>query len=146
MLIRSVETSKMSEQSLVRRLYIKPGYKIAIVNAPEGYMEALGDLPEGVEIIRNLNGQFDLVQVFINSRADVEQMALIAIGALKPNGTLWFAYPKKSSKVKTDINRDSGWDTVVTAGWGGVRQISIDETWSALQFKPEDQVKRRGSM
>jgi hypothetical protein len=136
----------MSEQSLIKRLYIKLGYKIAIVNAPEGYRNALGELEEGVELSDNLNGEYDLVQVFLNSRADLEQMGLAAIAAVKHNGTLWFAYPKKSSKVKTDINRDSGWEMVTAAGWGGVRQISIDDTWSALQFKPEGQVKRRGSM
>jgi len=53
---------------------------------------------------------------------------------------LWISYPKRSSKVETDITRDVGWDVVYKAGLEGVTQIAIDDTWSALRFRPADRV------
>jgi len=131
----------MGETPLVKKLNIRPGYKVLILNAPQEYRAFLGDVPEGVEIVTNGGGTFDLVQLFVYSRADVEQKALVAIKAVKPGGLLWFAYPKKSGKIKTDISRDSGWNTVVEAGWEGVTQIAIDDTWSALRFRPLSEIK-----
>lgn len=51
---------------------------------------------------------------------------------------LWLAYAKGSSKVKTDVNRDKLWAAVLPLGWQPVRQIALDEVWSALRFKPSD--------
>jgi len=56
--------------------------------------------------------------------------------ALKPGGLLWFAYRKKSSKVKTDISRDIIWEGLMSIGIHPVTLISIDDTWSALRFRP----------
>lgn len=53
------------------------------------------------------------------------------------------SYPKKSSKVKTDLTRDIGWDVVTDVGWTGIAQVSIDDTWSATRFRPADDVGRR---
>lgn len=129
----------MAETSLVRKLNIKPGYKVLILNAAQGYQ--LEGLPEGVEVTRDSSGTFDLVQLFVYSRSDIEQKALEAMKAVRPGGLLWFAYPKKTGKIKTDISRDSGWNTVVEAGWEAVTQIAIDETWSALRFRPLSEIK-----
>jgi hypothetical protein len=129
----------MAETSLVKKLNIKPGYKVLILNAPQEYQ--LGELPEGVEIATNGSGTFELVQLFVYSRADIEQKALAAIQAVKPGSLLWFAYPKKTGKIKTDISRDSGWNTVVESGWEPVTQIAIDERWSALRFRPLGEIK-----
>lgn len=75
-----------------------------------------------------------------SSKAELAQHRAIALQALKPGGLLWFAYPKKSSGLKTDITRDVGWDAVTQAGLKGVAQVAIDETWSALRFRPVEEV------
>ena len=59
-------------------------------------------------------------------------------------GVLWLCYPKGGAKAGTDINRDTGWDVMLLAGWGPVSQIAIDERWSALRWRPESDVKRKG--
>ena len=128
----------MSQRSLSKKLLIKPGYRVLVINAPAGYLTALNPLPEGVTMSETLNGDFDLVQVFVRSIADANACAPKALTALKPNGLLWFAYPKKSSKIKTDINRDVGWDAVTSEGWEGIASIAIDDTWSGIRFvKPK---------
>ncbi|KAB2856206.1 MAG: hypothetical protein F9K46_14515 [Anaerolineae bacterium] len=131
----------MAETSLVKKLVIKQGYRLLILNAPEGYLDLLGELPDGAAIDATADGQYELVLLFVKSKADLNAHAPSAIAAVKPGGLLWFAYPKKSGSIKTDINRDDGWEMVLKAGWDPVTQIAIDATWSALRFKPTGDIK-----
>jgi hypothetical protein len=137
----------MAGSPLAKKLGIKAGHRVLVMSAPEGYMEMLGPLPEGVEVQVRLpagaDGTFDFVQVFARSRADVDTQAAEALRALRPGGLLWFSYPKGSSKVKTDITRDIGWESVTGAGMEIVAQVSIDDTWSAGRFRPSGDVKSR---
>ena len=64
----------------------------------------------------------------------------MALESITYDGVLWISYPKRSSKVKTDLSRDVGWDVVANAGLRPVTQVSVDETWSALRFRPLEQV------
>src|SRR5436309_13835462 len=100
----------MPETTLIKKLGIKPKQRIIILNAPEGYREQLGTLPTDVELATTLNGTFDLVHIFVKDKAEVDQYAPMAIQAVKPGGLLWISFPKKSSKVTTDISRDVGWN------------------------------------
>jgi hypothetical protein len=132
----------MADSPLSRKFGIKPAHKLLVVNAPEGYQEKLRPLPDGAEIHSTAEGSpFDFVLVFMQSKADVDIHSLHAIEALKPGGLIWFAYPKKSSGIKTDISRDEGWETVHKAGYQGIALISIDDTWSAMRFRPTADIK-----
>jgi hypothetical protein len=131
----------LADTSLIKKLGIKPDHKLLILNAPEGYLETLGTLPEGTDIKTRAEGSFDLVQIFLYNKADVEKRAPTGIQVVKPGGLLWFTYPKKTAKIKSDITRDTGWESVRAVGWRPVTQIAIDETWSALRFRPESEVK-----
>jgi hypothetical protein len=126
----------MADTPLVKKLLIKPNTRIAILNAPEGFREQLGALPEGVAVSEQPGEGFDLVQLFVKSIAELEQHFAAARDSLKKDGILWVAHPKKTGKIKTDISRDVGWDTANQAGWGGVALISIDDTWSSMRLKP----------
>jgi hypothetical protein len=134
----------MAESSLVKKLGMKAGQEMLIMNAPEGYMQMLAVLPEGARVKTSAEGTFDFVQVFVYNQADIDGNVTTAIQALKPGGLLWFAYPKKSSGVKTNITRDIGWEGLMAAGMRPVTQIAIDDTWSALRFRPTSEVKSGG--
>src|SRR3712207_6025825 len=137
----------MADTPLAKKLGMKPGHKELVLNAPDGYLQMLAPLPEGAEVATTLGGgAFDLVQVFVRSKADMDSYAGPALEAVKSGGLLWFSYPKKTSRVKTDINRDVGWDSVTGAGWENIAQVSIDDTWSAGRFRPSSAVNsgRRG--
>jgi len=110
--------------------------RLAILNAPDGYREVLGSLPDGVTVCTSADGVYDLVRLFVRSVAELNQHFAAAKNAVKEGGMLWISYPKKTGKIKTDITRDVGWDVAYDAGWGGVSPISIDDTWSAMRFKP----------
>jgi hypothetical protein len=133
----------MADTPLTKKLGIKPGFRMLILNAPDGYRDLLAPLPEGAEVHLAAKGMFDFAQLFVHSQADVDEHALTAIRAVKSGGLLWLSYPKKSAKIKTDISRDVGWDAVKNAGWEGVTLITIDDTWSAMRFRPASEVKSR---
>ena len=94
----------MGQNHLSKKLGIKPGQQLLVINAPPHYIQEPGELPEGSGISTIPQGVFDFVQLFVRDRADVEQHATSAMQALKPGGLLWFAYPPKSSGVKTETS------------------------------------------
>ena len=133
----------MAEASLIKKLGIKPKQRLIILNAPEGFSEQIGTLlPADVELLTTPTsaGNFDVVLQFVRSKVEVENDTPVAIGMVKPGGRLWLSYPKQSSKVPTDINRDILWKIFPDSEWRPVTQISIDEIWSALRFKPKFEV------
>ena len=134
------------DQSTIKKLGIKPGQKVLILNAPQAYVKSLGVLPEGTSITEGKTppgGQFDFVQYFAHSKAEVDQNTQAVVQAVKAGGMLWFAYPKKTGRIKTDLSRDVGWECVAQAGWIGVSLISIDDTWSSMRYRPASEVKSK---
>ncbi len=80
--------------------------------------------------------------VFINNNKDYVDFLNKQLKNIEPDSVLWFAYPKKTSKVMTDINRDTIRMTGEEFNITTVTAISIDDTWSALRFRPIDKVGR----
>ena len=95
---------------------------------------------EDVSISTILGDDFDFVHLFISSNTELEEWVPKAVKAVVFDGILWISYPKRSSKVKTDITRDTTWEIVKKFGVRPVTQISIDETWSAMRFRPPERV------
>ena len=133
----------MPEKSPAEKLLIKPGHRATLLNAPEGYPAALGALPAGVEISDAPNGTFDAVLFFVGDKAQLHREIAAAIAATAPGGLLWIVYAKQTSKVKSDINRDIIWSETQETGWRPVTQVALDDTWSALRFRPNADVKPR---
>jgi len=131
---------------LFKKLLLKPGYRAALLYAPEGYPRSEGDLPEGVHLVDETGvaaeppHSFDFVHLFVGSVRELQERSPGALTAVKSGGLLWISYPKKTGKIKTDISRDAGWDAVKRAGLEGVSLVSVDDTWSAMRFRPSEQV------
>jgi hypothetical protein len=121
--------------TLAQKLQIKSG-KLIVINAPKGYAEQLAKELKDLTISTRAAGQAEAVLLFVNSLAETEKLTPKAGKLVKPGGMLWIAYAKGTSKVKTDVNRDKLWPVVESLGWRPVRQIALDEVWSALRFKP----------
>lgn len=119
--------------ALARKLLLKPGHRAAVLNAPPGYVEQLGvELADGAGL--------DFVQVFVRDSPDLDRLAPGAIAAVKPDGLLWICYPKGGTKAGTDLNRDLLWQRMSERGLAGVTLVALDETWSAMRFRPTDRV------
>ncbi len=110
----------MDESPLAKKLLIKPGQRAVIINPPTGYLESLGPLPTGVELSKEPDAAFDFVQLFVTNSEELAQFAAVAAGAAKRDGILRVSYPKQSSRVKTDLTRDKGWEPLHQAGFVGV--------------------------
>ena len=116
------------------KLQLKPGQQILVQNALGGNFEQLlEELPQASLELE----QTDALLLFIGSLAEVAEFTPGAIQRVGQNGLLWIAYPKGGSGVKTDVNRDRLAAAVLQAtGWQAVRQVAIDDVWSALRFRP----------
>jgi hypothetical protein len=111
-----------------------------ILNAPKGYLAFLGELPGEVEIATEPEGEFDFVHLFIKDSAELEAYFDHARQVSQYDGVFWISYPKGSSGVKTDLNRDKLWAVLLEKGIRPVTQVSIDEVWSAIRFRPKEAV------
>jgi hypothetical protein len=133
----------MSDTTVLKKLRLQAGQKALLLNAPQGYLETLGELPAGVTLATQPDGEYDFVQLFVKDRAELERYSPAAFQAVKYDGLLWLCYPKQTGKIKSDLNRDSLWKLMQPTGFSPVMQIAIDETWSALRFRPAEKVARR---
>lgn len=126
----------MSEKTIAQKLYLKPGRKLLILNAPQGFIENIGELPPFAKIIE-LPEQADVVLQFVKNLTELQTwFATTAVLALS-GASLWVAYPKKTGRLKSDIDRDILNIYVHTQGWEGVSIFAIDNDWSALRVKPK---------
>ncbi len=135
----------LAGRSLIGKLKLKPGQRAALVNQPQGYLESLGQLPEGVQLSQQLQGVFDWVQVFIRTRVELDEIAPRLVAALKPESLLWISFPKGTSKIQTDLTRDQGWESLEGAGLKWTNLVSIDGTWSAFSLRPYKPGEKRQS-
>ncbi|MBE2222343.1 MAG: hypothetical protein IAF02_12420 [Anaerolineae bacterium] len=120
--------------TLAKKLQIKPDSQILLLNAPFDFK--LTELPAGCSVVTYSDDKVACVLLFAQDKGDLEAYGEAVITAVIPDGLLWIAYPKKGSGLKTDITRDEGWQTMTKAGFRPIRQIAVDETWSALRFRP----------
>ena len=108
-----------------------------LLNAPESFVKEMA--AEGYTYVSADEapavGTYDAVQLFVHTKQELEHFAPAAVAVLKEGGILWVAYLKRSSGIKTDLTRDTGWQVMAELGYAGVRQVAIDETWSSLRFK-----------
>jgi len=132
----------MEVSALARKLRLQPGLRVLILNAPEGYLDRLRPLPEGIELAEVAGGEFDFVHLFARNSAELARMAPQALKSIKYDGVLWISYPKKSAGVDTDLSRDVFWTALEEDGLRPVTQVSIDDIWSALRFRPAELVGR----
>jgi hypothetical protein len=128
---------------LFNKLNLGTHDEIVVLNAPDSFETELGRL-KAVKIRRNPKSpkavKFGLA--FAETQAQLDRYAAMLAGASEGDAVLWFAYPKGTSKRYTcEFNRDNGWSVIRGAGFESVRQVAIDEDWSALRFRRLEFVK-----
>jgi hypothetical protein len=119
---------------LPKKLGIVDGTTFAVRNAPDGFAGTLGDLPPTATWRRQVRRGLDTVIAFHTSRAALVRDWPKLTAAVEPNGTVWVAWPKKASKVASDITEDVLRDEFLPTGWVDIKVCAIDETWSGLRF------------
>ena len=132
-----------SQKPLWQKLQVRNGMRLRLMNPPDGIMEAFRGLPRDIALTSEGIGGVDAVLAFVASKADLAVLAEPCVRMLPEDGLLWFAWPRASAHLRTDISRDAGWEPLRTMGLRPVRAISINERWSALRFRPSHLVKTR---
>jgi len=127
--------------SLAKKLQIKPGKRWLLFNAPANYLVSLEPLPEGTTVAYEAAGSFDGVQLFVKNSTELAAGLKIIAPFLKADTILWIIYPKKSSGIESDLEMMSSWDEPAKYGLRGVAAAAVNETWTALRFRPEGQSK-----
>jgi hypothetical protein len=130
--------------TIFRKLNLKDQEEILVLDSPDTFERELEGL-RGVHVVRDLgrvNG-VAFALAFVTRRDQLQRLSTALATKAVGDAVLWFAYPKGTSKKYTcDFNRDHGWDALREAGFDSVRQVAIDEDWSALRFGRTEFIKR----
>ncbi|MDF0696804.1 DUF3052 domain-containing protein [Rhizobium sp. MC63] len=133
----ALKTAGYSGTPLARKLGLARGQAAALLGVPEtiddihdfdGFASVALALPE------TPRRAFDYVHLFVTERAALEAVATKLIDVLKPEGVLWISWPKKSSRVPTDVTEDVLREILLPIGLVDVKVCAVEETWSGLKF------------
>ena len=135
----------MTEAGLVARLQVRPGSRLLLLGAPVGYRARIDPLPgDGtIDEAPAPGAAYDAIHAFCRDSAALAAVAPVVLAAYRTGGVLLLSYPKGGAKAGTDLNRDAGWEPVAAAGFRPVRQVSIDEIWSAVRWRRVEEVAAR---
>ena len=123
---------------LLKKLNYKGQKRIAVINADKIVLKALSEEISNVIVDVEIDQRYpyEFMLIFVELVSEIELLAPKALHNIVSDGVLWFAYPKKTSKKhSSDIDRDHGWEVLLDRGFDKVRQVAIDEDWSALRFR-----------
>jgi hypothetical protein len=119
---------------LAKKLGIKDGFHIKLVNAPDHYLSLFADLPPHLHFDDAGNGAVDFIHFFSKSASEYGSLLPQLKEQIKPNGMIWVSWPKKASKVPTDITEDIIRNYAIEIGLVDIKVCAVDETWSGLKL------------
>lgn len=125
-------------ENLLSKLNYKGQKRIAVINPSMEFRKSLERIIPDVTIDSEIDPRYpyEFILLFVKLVSEVENYAPLALHNLVSDGVLWFAYPKKTSKkFSSDIDRDHGWEVLIDRGFDKVRQVAVDDDWSALRFR-----------
>ncbi len=128
---------------LFKKLNLGEIETILVLNAPSSFEQALEEL-QGIKIVRKAptKNVMPFAIGFAIRQKELDQISSTVARLQVEDPIIWIAYPKGSSKkYKCEFNRDTGWDVLGEAGFEPVRQVAIDEDWSALRFRKTSKIK-----
>jgi len=131
--------------AIFKKLNYKAAPEIVVLNAPPSFQPNLAAMTGLAAIQTELNaaGPVEFFLAFVIKQEEVDRFAQALGPKLAGDSVIWFAYPKGSSKRYTcEFNRDTGWAVLGQLGLEPVRQVAIDEDWSALRFRKVEHIKK----
>jgi hypothetical protein len=119
---------------LAKKLGINAGSKVFADGAPSDYASLLAPLPEGVRFLKKISSSVDVVHLFTKSASELDAKLRRWRDAVPSDATTWISWPKKASKVPTDITEDVIREIALPMGYVDVKVCAVDETWSGLKL------------
>ena len=131
------QTNKGSGYSgtpLAKKLGIKAGFHVKLVNAPTYYFDLFTDFPTYIDSTDDLSVEKDFIHFFTKSEEEYIRNLPILKKQLKPNGMIWASWPKKASKIVTDVTENKIRDYAIEIGLVDIKVCAVDEIWSGLKL------------
>ena len=123
---------------LAKKLGIKDGHTVGLINPPPGFEDLLAPLPEGASLVAGARSRRDVVVMFARHRNEIESKLGALTRAVFPDGSIWIAWPKRSAarqlRIDTDIVEDTVREVALPIGLVDNKVCAIDETWSGLRL------------
>ncbi len=129
-----MEAIGYSGTPLAKKLGIKSPLKLLTINAPKEYKSWLGDLPEGVTLVAKAKKPIEATHVFTTESAFLDAILSKLRNELKQDGFIWVSWPKKSSKVPTDITDNIIREIALPLGFVDIKVCAVSEVWSGLKL------------
>lgn len=127
-------TSGYSGTPLAKKLGIRERSRVLVAGAPKGYRLLLDPLPASVTFASRADASIDIAHVFASRRSELSQALARYRKALSPEAAVWVSWPKKSSKVPSDITEDTVREVALPLGFVDVKVCAVDEVWSGLKL------------
>lgn len=119
---------------LAKKLGLKDGFRVRISNAPDNYADLLNPVPETVTISTAIRKDIDLWHFFTKSANELGRALPKMTAAIRQDGMIWVSWPKKASKVATDVTEDTVRKQALPLGLVDIKVCAVDETWSGLKL------------
>lgn len=119
---------------LAKKLGIVPGSRVVALAAPMDYEALLAPVPEGVRFGRTPGVQTDVAHAFVRDRATLAHVLSQCRDTMRPDASLWVSWPKKASRIPTDVTEDVVRELALPLGWVDIKVCAVDDTWSGLKL------------
>ncbi len=119
---------------LAKKLGIKEGFKIRLVNHPGYYFKLFDDFPSNVIIEIDKNIKKNLIHFFTKDASELNDNIVLLRNEIEVDGMIWISWPKKASKILTDITEDTIRNLALKNGLVDIKVCAIDEIWSGLKL------------
>jgi hypothetical protein len=119
---------------LSKKLGIKADAEVLVVNEPQEYQDWLAPLPEGVKFATKISKSTDVIHLFVTSRKKLDSALRSYRKKIKPDAVIWVSWPKKASKVETDIVEDTIRELALPMGYVDTKVCAVSEMWSGLKL------------
>lgn len=130
------------ENILLKKLQIKSGFKVKVVNAPENFPNIIGNIPSGTIFSIDNIKDFSALLIFAINKVDL--LDVLKAEKIETKTICWIFYPKTKSKLASDLNLMQSWEDLKIFNLTPCGSAAINETWTALRIKPETEIKRSG--
>lgn len=119
---------------LPKKLGIKAGGKVHLLEPPAGYRKLLTPLPDAVEFVPACSATTDMIHVFSTRRAELSKALRAIRKKMRADAVVWVSWPKKTARVATDMTEDAVREVALPLGLVDVKVCAIDDVWSALKL------------
>jgi hypothetical protein len=127
---------------LAAKLGIREGSRLFLSGAPKNYLRLVA-LPDGARVVRKIDGQTDVVHVFVTDKARLPPLLRTSLATIRPDASIWVSWPKQSSRVPTDVTEETIREVALPMGLVDIKVCAVDEVWSGLKLVVRKENRRR---